>query len=75
MTSPCPRCRAETTKTVATSPVPGCWTIQTCDTCHYGWRSTEPATATDPDDFPAAFAIDPQTISSLPAVPPIGTGG
>jgi vanillate/4-hydroxybenzoate decarboxylase subunit D len=70
-TTTCPRCRSEDAHVSATSPVPDCWTVHTCATCYYTWRSTEAPQATDPDKFPPAFSIDPASIASLPAVPSI----
>lgn len=70
----CPRCRSTTIETVTTSPVPGAWTVFTCSTCLYTWRSSEPAENTDPDKYPAAFRLDPAQLPKLavaPAVPPL----
>ena len=65
----CPRCQSGRARTVATSPVPGCWMVHSCPVCSYTWRSTEPPEATDPERFPAAFAIDPAAIPGMPEVP------
>jgi hypothetical protein len=62
----CPRCGSDTTSTVAQSPVPGRWTIISCTTCWYAWRSTEPRTATDPDSYPDDFRLVPAEIANLP---------
>jgi len=34
--------------------------------CWYVWRSTEPATATDPGQYPEPFRLDPGTITAAP---------
>lgn len=70
----CPRCRSTTIDVVTTSPVAGAWTVFTCTTCLYTWRSTEPAENTDPDQYPAAFRLDPDTLPGLavaPTIPPL----
>lgn len=69
----CPRCRSATVEVQSTSPVPGTWTVFSCPTCLYAWRSTEPAENTDPDRYPAAFRLAPEQLAGLPvepAVPP-----
>ncbi len=67
----CPRCDAENVRVLTTSPVPGRWTMYVCDICVYGWRSTEPPSATDPLGYPAEFKIDPAEIAALPAIPAV----
>ena len=69
--SPCPRCRSNTTKVRAQSPVAGVWTIFGCDTCFYTWRSTEPPANTDPDQYPQVFRLNPNDLAKLPEVPTI----
>jgi hypothetical protein len=56
---------------MTTSPVPGRWVMYVCDTCFYSWRCTEPAYATDPAAYPAAFKIDPDSIPGMEAIPPV----
>lgn len=67
MTAPtiCPRCRSPHATEVARSPVADRWTMYSCPTCWYAWRSTEPHTATDPDDFPVEFRVDPAAIPAM----------
>jgi rubredoxin len=60
----CPRCRATAASQVAASPVPGRWTVQACGVCHYVWRSSEPAAATDPEHYPADFRLDGTNLSA-----------
>jgi hypothetical protein len=60
----CPRCRAVDASRVAASPVADRWTVFSCATCHYVWRSTEPVSATDPDSYPLAFRLDGENISA-----------
>lgn len=62
----CPRCRAAEVRPAAASPVPGRWVMWSCQTCWYAWRSTEPATATDPGSYPEPFRLDPREISAAP---------
>lgn len=69
MPSVCPRCRSETVASLAASPVTGAWTVFQCTTCLYTWRSTEPAENTDPDKYPAAFRLDPKSLTNLVTIP------
>jgi len=62
----CPRCRTADVRQAAASPVPGRWVIWACQTCWYVWRSTEPATATEPDQYPESFRLDPDEITAAP---------
>jgi vanillate/4-hydroxybenzoate decarboxylase subunit D len=66
--NPCPRCGSTPTATVAHSPVPGRWTMQSCGTCWYAWRSTESITATDPDHYPQEFRVDVTSIADAPRI-------
>lgn len=61
----CPRCGSENIKTIAKSPVEGCWEVYECDECYYSWRSTE-----DPhvDDV---FKLTPEKIANLQVIPPV----
>lgn len=70
-TTVCPRCERDTVRTMTTSPVPGRWTMYVCDTCFYGYRSTEEPAATDPAVFPMDFKVDPAGIGAMPAMPPV----
>lgn len=67
----CPRCDSATVRVLTTSPVPGRWVMYVCGTCVYSWRSTEPATTTDPRVYPAEFKIDPAEIPLMPAIPAV----
>jgi hypothetical protein len=67
----CPRCDERAVRVMTTSPVPGVWTMFSCDVCFYSWRSTEPSYATDPATYPAAFKVDPHTIADMPVVPTV----
>lgn len=66
MPGPCPRRRAEQTEITAESPQPGCWTLYRCTTCWYIWRSSEPPTASDPEQYPVAFRLDAQAVAAPP---------
>lgn len=70
MTHPdtCPRCDSPTVTVLAHSPISGVWTMFGCGTCLYAWRSTEPATATDPEQYPSGFKIDPALIDQAPRI-------
>ena len=67
----CPRCRSATVDVLSVSPVPGVWTLFSCPTCLYSWRSTEPDENTDADKYPPAFRLNPDALASLPVMPSI----
>lgn len=67
----CPRCDQKNIRVLTTSPVPGVWTMFSCTTCLYSWRSIEPSYASDAATYPEAFKVDPASISSMPVVPTI----
>lgn len=69
--STCPRCRSGTIAHLASSPAPGVWAVFQCTTCLYTWRSSEPAENTDPDKYPAAFRLDPKSLTNLATIPAI----
>ena len=54
----CPRCRSSTVEVLTNSPVEGAWTVFTCTTCLYAWRSTEPEENRDPDQYPMPFRLE-----------------
>jgi vanillate/4-hydroxybenzoate decarboxylase subunit D len=64
----CPRCQSPDASTVARSPVPGVWTMTSCPTCWYAWRSTEPPAATDPDLYYSEFRLDRDEIPAAPLI-------
>jgi C4-type Zn-finger protein len=67
----CPRCRSVAIEVLTNSPVEGVWTIYSCKTCLYAWRSTEPEENTDPDKYPEAFRLKPEDLAKFPVVPTI----
>ncbi|SDQ15827.1 MULTISPECIES: non-oxidative hydroxyarylic acid decarboxylases subunit D [Actinopolyspora] len=67
----CPRCDATGVRVLTRSPVPGAWTMFSCTTCLYSWRSTEPAQATTASTYPPEFKINPADIDSMPVVPAV----
>lgn len=70
----CPRCRATNIEELCASPVAGVWTVFSCGTCLYIWRSTEPEENTNPEMYPPAFRLQPQQILDLevaPTIPPL----
>jgi vanillate/4-hydroxybenzoate decarboxylase subunit D len=69
--STCPRCRATTIEVLTNSPVGGVWTIYTCTTCLYAWRSTEPEENRDPDRYPMPFRLKPEDLANFVEVPTV----
>jgi hypothetical protein len=68
----CPHCDAGKIRLLATSPVPGAWTVHQCAHCRYTWRSTEPLSRTSREHYPERFRLTAQDMASaseLPAVP------
>jgi C4-type Zn-finger protein len=63
----CPRCRSSTIEVLTNSPVEGIWTLYSCTTCLYAWRSTEPVENTDPEPF----RLKPEDLSKFAVVPTI----
>lgn len=73
----CPRCDGRSVEIVAHSPVPGVWEMHLCQTCFYGWRSTEPPYATTPEALSPGFRIDAAKLGQgrrMPEIPPLRTG-
>ncbi|QCH13666.1 hypothetical protein CB0101_00820 [Synechococcus sp. CB0101] len=67
----CPRCNCKTTEVQFRSPVQGAWELYRCTTCMFTWRSTEPASMTNPELYDPVFKIDPNDLSSFPVMPAI----
>ena len=67
----CPRCRSAAIDVLSNSPVAGVWTMYSCKTCLYAWRSSEAEENTNPDKYPEAFRIKPEDIPKFPKVPAI----
>ena len=67
----CPRCRSSTVEVLTNSPVEGAWTVFTCTTCLYAWRSTEPEENRDPDQYPMPFRLKPEDLTKFVEVPTI----
>ena len=66
----CPRCRSATIEVLTNSPVEGVWTVYSCTTCLYAWRSTEPEENTDPDKYPEPFRLKPEDlVEPYPGIP------
>ena len=70
-TTACPRCRSGEIRTLGKSPVAAVWTIFGCPTCFYAWRSSEPEENVNPDKYPAAFRLRPDSLAYLKTVPPV----
>jgi hypothetical protein len=67
----CPRCESSSTLVRVESPVKGVWTLFGCDACLFTWRSTEPATITDPKLYPARFKVKLEDLKRIPVMPAI----
>jgi len=67
----CPRCRADMTEVLCNSPIAGVWTMYSCKTCLYAWRSTEPEENANPERYPEAFRLKPEDLAQFPIVPTI----
>ncbi|MFD7920790.1 non-oxidative hydroxyarylic acid decarboxylases subunit D [Streptomyces sp. NPDC059740] len=70
----CPRCAHEGVATVTTSPVPGVWTVLSCERCRYMWRTTEPGRRTRREEYPEEFRLTEADIDGaleMPVVPPL----
>ena len=65
----CPRCRSASAEVLCNSPVAGTWTMYSCKTCLYAWRSTEPEENTNPEKYPEAFRLKPEDLAQFPIVP------
>ena len=69
----CPRCDATNCTVLTESPVQGSWTIYSCPRCFFAWRSTEPATITDPLLYDRRFKLTQEKIDSMGVVPLIAS--
>lgn len=67
----CPRCRHPKTGVLFESPVQGVWTVFQCESCLYTWRTTEPPRRSDPDYYPSAFRLNPDSLKHAEAIPPV----
>ena len=67
----CPRCRSATIEVLADSPVEGVWTVYSCTTSLYAWRSTESEENTNPDKYPEPFRLKPEDLATFAVVPTI----
>jgi hypothetical protein len=57
---------------LATSPVPGAWTVHLCERCRYTWRSIEPASRTTREHYPERYRLSEEDIERAVEVPSIG---
>ncbi|WP_408363919.1 MULTISPECIES: non-oxidative hydroxyarylic acid decarboxylases subunit D [unclassified Paraburkholderia] len=71
----CPRCESSSTLVRFESPVAGVWTLFGCNACLFTWRSTEPATITDPKLYPARFKVKLEHLKDIPVMPAIVSPG
>lgn len=44
------------------------WTIYRCPTCNFSWRDSEPASAIDPAERSADFAVDAGNLARYPKI-------
>jgi len=68
----CPRCRS-LIEVLTNSPLECVWTIYSCTTCLYAWRSTEPEENTEPDNYPEPFRLKAKNLTKFAVVPTIPT--
>lgn len=72
----CVRCIEGEVEVVAVAPDnSGTWEIYHCCLCNYGWRSTEPASVTDPAERDPFFQLQAAEIGDLMSPLPIPTAG
>lgn len=67
----CPRCDSPQTTVMVTSPKGNEWELYLCETCHYSWRSTEPAEQTDPARYHPWFKLTKGKIDEMMIYPPL----
>jgi len=67
----CPRCEAIEAQHVATAPNAGVWQIYICQQCFFTWRTTEPASVTEPEHYPTVFRVRQAEIHTAGVLPPI----
>ncbi len=69
--SVCPRCESATIEVQFESPVKGAWVLYRCTTCLFTFRSSEPATMTDPKLYDPKFKFKPEDMPGFPVMPSI----
>jgi ribosomal protein S27AE len=68
----CPRCSEGDATMVAHAPDgSGAWEIYKCGRCNYGWRSTEPASITDPALRDPFFQLSGRDLDELSSPLPL----
>jgi len=67
----CPRCGSDAAGLLVKAPVDDAWEVYVCGTCSFAWRSTESEDITDPARYDRRFKIDPDSIPSMPVIPPV----
>jgi hypothetical protein len=67
----CPRCRSLQTELMACSPVAGVWEFHLCQSCFFGWRTSEPAQLVNADLYDARFRLTPDKIARFAEVPSV----
>jgi vanillate/4-hydroxybenzoate decarboxylase subunit D len=71
MSGPCPRCRSLRTELMACSPVAGVWEMYLCNTCFFGWRTSEPEAVIDPDRYDRRFRLTAEELAAFGEVPEV----
>lgn len=68
----CLRCTEGDVSVVAHAPDgSGAWEIYRCERCNYAWRSTEPASITDPQQREPFFQLSTGDLENLSSPLPI----
>jgi vanillate/4-hydroxybenzoate decarboxylase subunit D len=67
----CPRCRSSQTELMACSPVAGAWEFHLCQTCFFGWRTSEPESIVNPDRYDPRFRLTREQIAGFAEVPAV----
>lgn len=67
----CPRCSTDGAAVLATSPVPGVWTVHRCGLCGFVWRDTEPPAVRDAAHYPDRFRVTADDVAAAVDVPTV----
>lgn len=72
--SACPRCKSDETTLQFQGNEEGevLWSLYTCDTCCFAWRTTESDHVIDPEKRPHVFQLDPERLDEIEVIMPPG---